>query len=129
MDGIVDIQLGLLAGRLAARDIALEVDADARTWLANRGYDPVYGARPLKRVIQKELQDKLAQKLLAGESSMGRRSRSRSPTASSPSGRARRRGPQRCTERPYSRRQRTPPLGAAPRVWQSGPATRADDTG
>jgi ATP-dependent Clp protease ATP-binding subunit ClpB len=67
MDGIVDIQLGLLAGRLAARDITLEVDADARTWLANRGYDPVYGARPLKRVIQKELQDKLAQKLLAGE--------------------------------------------------------------
>ena len=40
---------------------------DARTWLANRGYDPVYGARPLKRVIQKELQDQLAQKLLAGE--------------------------------------------------------------
>ena len=67
MDGIVDIQLGLLAKRLAARDITLDVDADARTWLANRGYDPVYGARPLKRVIQKELQDKLAQKLLAGE--------------------------------------------------------------
>jgi ATP-dependent Clp protease ATP-binding subunit ClpB len=67
MDGIVDIQLGLLANRLAARDITLEVDAAARTWLANRGYDPVYGARPLKRVIQKELQDKLAQKLLAGE--------------------------------------------------------------
>jgi len=67
MDGIVDIQLGLLAGRLAARDITLEVDADARTWLANRGYDPVYGARPLKRVIQRELQDKLASKLLSGE--------------------------------------------------------------
>ena len=67
MDGIVDIQLGLLAKRLEARDITLDVDADARTWLANRGYDPVYGARPLKRVIQKELQDKLAQKLLAGE--------------------------------------------------------------
>ena len=45
----------------------LEVDEAARTWLANRGYDPVYGARPLKRVIQKELQDKLAQQLLAGE--------------------------------------------------------------
>jgi ATP-dependent Clp protease ATP-binding subunit ClpB len=67
MDGIVDIQLGLLQGRLAARDITLEVDEAARTWLANRGYDPVYGARPLKRVIQKELQDKLAQKLLSGE--------------------------------------------------------------
>ena len=67
MDGIVDIQVGQLQKRLAARDIALEVDADARTWLANRGYDPVYGARPLKRVIQKELQDKLASKLLSGE--------------------------------------------------------------
>jgi ATP-dependent Clp protease ATP-binding subunit ClpB len=67
MDGIVDIQLGLLEKRLAARDIALEVSEDARTWLANRGYDPVYGARPLKRVIQKELQDPLAQRLLAGE--------------------------------------------------------------
>jgi ATP-dependent Clp protease ATP-binding subunit ClpB len=67
MDGIVDIQLRLLRKRLAARDITLEVDADARTWLANRGYDPVYGARPLKRVIQKELQDKLASKLLSGE--------------------------------------------------------------
>ena len=43
------------------------MDEAARTWLANRGYDPVYGARPLKRVIQKELQDPLAEKLLAGE--------------------------------------------------------------
>ena len=43
------------------------MDEAARTWLANRGYDPVYGARPLKRVIQKELQDQLAEKLLAGE--------------------------------------------------------------
>ena len=66
MDGIVDIQLGILGQRLAARGITLEVDAAARTWLANRGYDPVYGARPLKRVIQKELQDPLAEKLLAG---------------------------------------------------------------
>ena len=67
MDGIVDIQLGLLAKRLAARGITLEVDDAARTWLANRGYDPVYGARPLKRVIQKELQDKLATELLSGK--------------------------------------------------------------
>ncbi len=67
MDGIVAIQVGILAKRLASRDIGLEVDEAARTWLANRGYDPVYGARPLKRVIQKELQDKLAQQLLAGE--------------------------------------------------------------
>ena len=50
-----------------ARDITLEVDEAARTWLADRGYDPVYGARPLKRVIQKALQDQLAEKLLAGE--------------------------------------------------------------
>ena len=73
MDGIVDIQLGLLAKRLAARDITLEVDEAARTWLANRGYDPVYGARPLKRVIQKELQDQLAEKLLAGRDPRRRR--------------------------------------------------------
>jgi ATP-dependent Clp protease ATP-binding subunit ClpB len=67
MDGIVDIQLAILAKRLAARNITLEVDEAARTWLADRGYDPVYGARPLKRVIQKAVQDPLAEKLLAGE--------------------------------------------------------------
>ncbi|MFK5997332.1 MAG: ATP-dependent chaperone ClpB [Rhodobacterales bacterium] len=67
MDGIVDIQLGILAKRLDIRKIALEVDEKAKTWLANQGYDPVYGARPLKRVIQKALQDKLAESLLSGE--------------------------------------------------------------
>ncbi len=67
MDAIVDIQIGLLARRLASRNVTLELDDAARTWLADKGYDPVYGARPLKRVIQKELQDKLAEKLLAGE--------------------------------------------------------------
>ena len=67
MDGIVDIQLGILAKRLAPRGITLEVDEAAQTWLADRGYDPVYGARPLKRVIQKNVQDPLAEKLLAGE--------------------------------------------------------------
>jgi ATP-dependent Clp protease ATP-binding subunit ClpB len=67
MDGIVKIQLGILERRLATRNIGLEVDEAARTWLANRGYDPVYGARPLKRVIQKALQDPLAERLLAGE--------------------------------------------------------------
>jgi len=66
MDGIVDIQLGELESRLADRKIALELDEAARRWLADRGYDPVYGARPLKRVIQKAIQDPLAQKLLAG---------------------------------------------------------------
>nr|MDA3858254.1 ATP-dependent chaperone ClpB [Roseovarius sp.] len=67
MTGIVDIQLGLLARRLAARKITLEPDADARKWLANEGYDPVFGARPLKRVIQRALQDPLAESLLAGD--------------------------------------------------------------
>jgi ATP-dependent Clp protease ATP-binding subunit ClpB len=45
----------------------LEIEADAKQWLANAGYDPVYGARPLKRVIQRELQNPLAEKILAGE--------------------------------------------------------------
>ncbi|WP_316013600.1 ATP-dependent chaperone ClpB [Roseobacter sp. HKCCA0434] len=67
MDGIVAIQLRILEARLAARKIALDVDAGAMTWLADRGYDPVYGARPLKRVIQKHLQDPLAELLLSGE--------------------------------------------------------------
>ncbi|MEM1314235.1 MAG: ATP-dependent chaperone ClpB [Pseudomonadota bacterium] len=66
MDGIVDIQLALLEARLADRKIGLALDGSAREWLADRGYDPVYGARPLKRVIQKALQDPLAERLLAG---------------------------------------------------------------
>ncbi len=66
MDGIVDIQLALLEKRLAPRNITLQVDEAAQTWLADRGYDPVYGARPLKRVIQKALQDPLAERLLSG---------------------------------------------------------------
>ena len=67
MTGIVDIQLGLLEARLALRKITLDVDAAARQWLGDKGYDPVYGARPLKRVIQRYLQDPLAEKLLGGE--------------------------------------------------------------
>ncbi|MBS9717926.1 ATP-dependent chaperone ClpB [Pseudohalocynthiibacter aestuariivivens] len=67
MDGIVSIQLGLLSKRLAARKIILEMDDSAKTWLADEGYDPVFGARPLKRVIQRSLQDRLAEMLLAGE--------------------------------------------------------------
>ncbi len=67
MAGIVDIQLGRLVKRLAGRKIALELDEAARKSLAEKGYDPVYGARPLKRVIQRHLQDPLAQMLLAGE--------------------------------------------------------------
>ncbi|MEM1353090.1 MAG: ATP-dependent chaperone ClpB, partial [Pseudomonadota bacterium] len=67
MDGIVDIQMARLTKRLAARKIELNLDEPARTWLADEGYDPVYGARPLKRVIQKALQDPLAEGLLAGD--------------------------------------------------------------
>ncbi len=67
MNGIVDIQVGLLAARLAKRNITLELDDSARKWLGDKGYDPVFGARPLKRVIQHELQDELAELILAGE--------------------------------------------------------------
>ncbi|HHI71151.1 MAG TPA: ATP-dependent chaperone ClpB, partial [Rhodobacteraceae bacterium] len=67
MTGIVDIQLGLLEKRLTVRKIKLNVDDAAKKWLADKGYDPVYGARPLKRVIQHYLQDPLAEKLLAGD--------------------------------------------------------------
>jgi ATP-dependent Clp protease ATP-binding subunit ClpB len=67
MDGIVEIQLGQLAKRLAKRNIVLTLDETAKTWLADQGYDPVYGARPLKRVIQRALQDPLAERLLSGE--------------------------------------------------------------
>ncbi|WP_135450619.1 ATP-dependent chaperone ClpB [Tabrizicola caldifontis] len=67
MAGIVEIQLKRLEQRLAARKITLDLDADAKAWLADEGYDPVFGARPLKRVIQRQLQDPLAEMLLAGE--------------------------------------------------------------
>ncbi len=67
MNKIVDIQLANLLSRLADRKINLKVDTDARSWLADEGYDPVYGARPLKRVIQNHLQDPLAGMLLADE--------------------------------------------------------------
>ena len=67
MDGVVDIQLARLVSRLALRDITLVLDQPAKTWLADEGYDPVFGARPLKRVIQSALQNQLAEMLLAGE--------------------------------------------------------------
>jgi len=67
MDKIVDIQLAHVRRLLADRKIALDLDADARHWLAERGYDPVYGARPLKRVVQKQVQDPLAERLLLGD--------------------------------------------------------------
>ena len=67
MTGIVTIQLKRLEKRLAQRKITLDLDEAARKWLADEGYDPVYGARPLKRVIQRSLQDPLAEMLLAGD--------------------------------------------------------------
>jgi ATP-dependent Clp protease ATP-binding subunit ClpB len=67
MGGIVEIQLRRLEERLAGRKIRLELDESAKQWLADEGYDPVFGARPLKRVMQRALQDQLAEMLLAGE--------------------------------------------------------------
>ncbi len=67
MGAIVDIQMGRLAKLLTDRKITLELSREAREWLADKGYDPAYGARPLKRVIQKSVQDPLAEAILAGE--------------------------------------------------------------
>ena len=67
MDGIVKIQLWGLEQRLAQRNIHLDLDEAAMKWLADEGYDPVFGARPLKRVIQRSLQNPLAEMMLSGE--------------------------------------------------------------
>jgi ATP-dependent Clp protease ATP-binding subunit ClpB len=71
MGRIVEIQFGRLQKLLEERKITLTLDAAARDWLAAKGWDPAYGARPLKRVIQRNLQDPLAEMLLAGEISDG----------------------------------------------------------
>ena len=71
MGTIVKIQLQRLEKLLADRRITISLDASAEAWLADKGYDPVYGARPLKRVIQKDLIDPIAKRLLAGEFSDG----------------------------------------------------------
>ena len=68
---IVDIQLGLLAGRLKEKKIALEVTPKAKAFLADAGFDPLYGARPLKRAIQNLVQNPLAKKVLAGDIAEG----------------------------------------------------------
>ena len=68
---IVELQVGQLIGRLQERGIEVELTGEARMLLGNLGYDPTYGARPLKRVIQKQLIDKLALKILKGEFSEG----------------------------------------------------------
>ena len=67
MSRIVDIQLRRLAKLLEERKITLALDPAAREWLADKGYDPAYGARPLKRVIQKAVQDPLAELILSGK--------------------------------------------------------------
>lgn len=67
MGAIVEIQLKRVRQLLADRKITLELDEDATHWLAEKGYDPVYGARPLKRAIQKYLQDPLAEQILSGD--------------------------------------------------------------
>jgi ATP-dependent Clp protease ATP-binding subunit ClpB len=67
MGAIVDIQIKRLQALLEDRKITLTLDAQARDWLADKGYDPAYGARPLKRVIQKHVQDPLAEMILSGE--------------------------------------------------------------
>ena len=64
---IVDIQLRLLQERLAERKLTVTLTPAAREYLALKGFDPAYGARPLKRLIQREVQDALAMRLLAGE--------------------------------------------------------------
>jgi ATP-dependent Clp protease ATP-binding subunit ClpB len=70
---IVDLQVQKLAERVRERGIEIELTDDARTLLGNLGYDPTYGARPLRRVIQKQLIDKLALALLEGEFQAGDR--------------------------------------------------------
>jgi ATP-dependent Clp protease ATP-binding subunit ClpB len=67
MGAIVEIQLVRLKKLLEERKITIELDESARNWLADKGYDPAYGARPLKRVIQKQVQDPLAEKILSGD--------------------------------------------------------------
>ncbi len=64
---IVDLMVARVAERLAERKIQLTLTQEAKAWLADRGYDPVFGARPLRRVIQKELETPLSKKILAGE--------------------------------------------------------------
>jgi ATP-dependent Clp protease ATP-binding subunit ClpB len=71
MTQIVDIQLERLRRLLSERKITIKLDKAAREWLGDKGYDPAYGARPLKRVIQRHLQDPLAEKILAGDISDG----------------------------------------------------------
>ena len=67
LGGIVDIQVKQVAARLTDRRITLDVTDSARKWLADTGYDPAYGARPLRRLVQTEVGDQMARMLLAGK--------------------------------------------------------------
>lgn len=71
LEKIVDIQISVLSQRLKENQLTLEVSPAARSWLASTGYDPTYGARPLRRLIQREIGDQLAEKLLSGEIKRG----------------------------------------------------------
>jgi len=68
---IVDLQIGYLAERLAAQGMGVELTQPAREWLAQKGYDPQFGARPLKRVIQRHIESPLSKKVLSGEFGAG----------------------------------------------------------
>jgi ATP-dependent Clp protease ATP-binding subunit ClpB len=70
---IVDLQLALLEKRLAVRRIAIHVAENARTWLADKGFDPAYGARPLRRLIQTAIGDPMAKLLIGGDVTDGGR--------------------------------------------------------
>ncbi len=85
MGAIVDIQIGRLRKLLTDRKIEIRISDAARSWLAEKGYDPAYGARPLKRVIQKNLQDPLAEEILAGRIKDGETVEVGATAASSPS--------------------------------------------
>ena len=67
MGKIVDIQLNELSKRLEQHQIQLKFDNSVRNWLCEIGYDPIYGARPLKRAIQKNLEDKIAKEIISGK--------------------------------------------------------------
>ena len=67
IEKIVEIQVGNLEKTLSKHNIHLSLDKEAKQWLSNNGYDPIYGARPLKRLIQKEIQNPMAKMLIAGE--------------------------------------------------------------
>jgi len=71
MGAIIDLQLADLQGRLADREIQITLSDAARSWLADKGYDPLFGARPLKRVMKEAIQNSLAEKLLTGECKYG----------------------------------------------------------